>query len=299
MNRSIPSYSKLIQPYCVTSPDNFRLKNFDPADTQGLEVSSEERREYHQVAIKKIDGMQQMLFADARWSVLLIIQAMDAAGKDSLIRNTMAGINPQGCHVAYFKQPTAEDLSHDYLWRATKVLPERGHIGIFNRSYYEEVLVARVHPEILEAQRLPQGLTGRNIWKQRFEDITAYERYLSRNGVLIRKLFLYLSKDEQKRRFLSRLSEPHKNWKFSSSDVRDRKYWDKYTSAYEDAICHTASPEAPWYVIPADNKWFTRMVATAIIVDALSSLKLSFPSIPKGKLHELEDARKALEMEDA
>jgi PPK2 family polyphosphate:nucleotide phosphotransferase len=299
MSSAIPSYSKLIKPYRVVKPDKFNLKHWSPADTQSLELNPEERRDFHRKAMRKIDGMQQMLSADARWSVLLIIQAMDAAGKDSLIRHAMAGINPQGCRVHSFKQPSQEELSHDFLWRASKVLPERGHIGIFNRSHYEEVLVARVHPEILEAQRLPPSLTGRKIWKERFEDIAAYERYLVRNGVLIRKLFLYVSKEEQKRRFLSRLAEPHKNWKFSASDVRDRDFWNEYIQAYEDTIRHTASEEAPWYIIPADHKWFTRMVAISIIVEALESLKLSFPKVPLAQQSELESAREHLRNEDS
>lgn len=299
MSRSIPSYSKLIQPYRIDAGDKFRLKDWDPADTQGLEPSRAERRDFHLNAMKRVDTLEQMLAADARWAVLLIIQAMDAAGKDSLIRHSMSGINPQGCQVYSFKQPSAEELSHDYLWRATKLLPERGHIGIFNRSYYEEVLVARVHPEILDAQRLPPTLTGKNIWKDRFEDIAAYERYLARNGVLIRKLFLHVSKEEQKRRFLSRLKEPHKNWKFSASDVRDRKYWDDYCKAYEETIENTSAKHAPWYVVPADHKWFTRLVATSIIVDALESLDLAYPRVPKQKQSELDAAREQLQNEDA
>lgn len=294
MSMPVPTYSKLIQPFRVDDASKFRLKDWDPADTQGLNLSPDEQRDFHRGAIQRIDPLQQMLFAEARWAVLLIIQAMDAAGKDSLIRHAMSGINPQGCHVYSFKQPSVEELSHDFLWRATKVLPERGHVGIFNRSYYEEVLVARVHPEILEAQNLPVSVVSKGIWKERFEDIAAYERYLARNGVLVRKLFLYVSKDEQKRRFLSRLKEPKKNWKFSPSDVRDRRYWDDYVRAYEETIASTSAKHAPWFVIPADHKWFTRMVAVSIIVDALQSLDLAYPKVPKQKESELDAARQAL-----
>ena len=297
MSRSLPSYAKLIQPYHVDDGKKFRLKDWDPADTQSLNITLDQRREFHRNTMAKIDALQQKLFADARWAVLFIIQAMDAAGKDSLIRHAMAGIDPQGCEVHAFKQPSTEELSHDFLWRASKVLPERGHIGIFNRSYYEEVLVARVHPDILKAQRIPDALISKNIWQHRYQDIAAYERYLARNGVVIRKLYLHLSKEEQKRRFLSRLKEPHKNWKFSASDVRDRQYWDDYAKAYEQTICETAAEHAPWYIIPADHKWFTRLVATSIMHEALASLDLSYPKVAAEQKSELGEARARLQNE--
>ena len=226
--------------------------------------------------------------------MLLIFQAMDAAGKDSAIKHVMSGVNPQGCEVTPFKAPSAEDLDHDYLWRCQKVLPNRGHIGIFNRSYYEETLVVRVHPELLEKQKLPPKLVTKRIWKERFQDIRGFERYLARNGILVRKFFLHVSKKEQKRRFLERIENPDKNWKFSSSDAQERAHWNEYMQAYEEMIQNTATPEAPWYVVPADNKWFTRVVVAAAIIDALASLKLAYPEVGPQKLKELAAARRAL-----
>jgi PPK2 family polyphosphate:nucleotide phosphotransferase len=242
--------------------------------------------------------LQDMLYAQDRWAVLLIFQAMDAAGKDGAIKHVMSGVNPQGCQVASFKAPSAEDLDHDYLWRCQKHLPERGRIGIFNRSYYEEVLVVRVHPEILQGQKIPPAVLGEDVFERRYKDIRAYEKYLGRNGVLIRKFFLHVSRKEQKRRFLERLENPDKNWKFSAGDAAERAHWKDYMRAYEDMIRGTATPEAPWYVVPADNKWYTRVVVASAVVDALASLDLSYPKVGKAKLAELAQARKALMAEE-
>lgn len=285
----------LAEPYCVTDGDKFRLKDFDPDDTGKLDSDDKPRaKEALQIGIDALAGMQDILYAQDKWAVLLIFQAMDAAGKDGAIKHVLSGVNPQGCNVHSFKSPTSEDLDHDYLWRCMKVLPNRGHIGIFNRSYYEEALVVRVHPEFLEAQKLPRKLITKDIWKERFQDIRAFERYLSRNGVLIRKFFLNVSKKEQKNRFLDRIDNPDKNWKFSVNDAKERGYWDDYMDAYEDAIRNTATKEAPWYVIPADNKWFTRVVVAAAIIEALDSLDLEYPKVGKEKLAELNAAKEVL-----
>jgi PPK2 family polyphosphate:nucleotide phosphotransferase len=238
--------------------------------------------------------LQGKLYAQNQWALLLLFQAMDAAGKDGTIKHVMSGVNPQGCQVFSFKAPSPEDLSHDYLWRSTKCLPERGRIGIFNRSYYEEVLVVRVHPEFIAHQRLPSTLITKNIWEQRFEDINAFERYLSHNGVVVRKFFLHLSKGEQRRRFLSRLEEPDKNWKFSAADMAERRYWGDYQAAYEDMLRHTATETAPWYVVPADHKWFTRLVVAQAVVDALESLDLKYPEVDQAERNELAGVQKAL-----
>jgi PPK2 family polyphosphate:nucleotide phosphotransferase len=235
------------------------------------------------------------LYAEDRWALLLIFQAMDAAGKDGAIKHVMSGVNPQGCQVYSFKSPSAGELDHDYMWRTMKCVPERGHIGIFNRSYYEEVLVVRVHPEFLKAQKIPPSLATKDIWKERFEDICAYERYMTRNGILIRKFFLNVSKKEQKRRFIARLDQPEKNWKFSAADIQERGFWDDYMSAYEDMIRHTSTPQAPWHVIPADNKWFTRIAVAAAIVDTLTELELAYPKVDPEKAKELVAAREVLE----
>jgi PPK2 family polyphosphate:nucleotide phosphotransferase len=246
------------------------------------------------VGVEALADLQDMLYAQDRWAVLLIFQAMDAAGKDGTIKHVMSGINPQGCQVYSFKAPSAEDLDHDYLWRCMKYVPERGRIGIFNRSYYEETLIVRVHRELLERQTLPPELVTKNIWKERFQDIRSFERYLTRNGVLIRKFFLHISKGEQKRRFLQRLENPEKNWKFSANDIKERAYWNDYMKAYEDMIRNTASPEAPWYVVPADNKWFTRIVVAAAIIEALEGLDLRYPKVSKEQMKELAAAKEAL-----
>jgi PPK2 family polyphosphate:nucleotide phosphotransferase len=293
MAQKFPKFAKLIQPYRIEQGKKFRLKDHDPADTQGLDLK-EEANQFLQKGIERLNDMQQKLYAQDRWALLLIFQAMDGAGKDSAIRHVMSGVNPQGCEVYAFKKPSAEDLSHDFLWRASKCLPQRGKIGIFNRSYYEETLVVRVHTQLLREERIPQSLVTKKIWKERFADIAAFEQYLQRNGTIVRKFFLHLSKEEQRRRFLRRLDDPHKNWKFSEDDAREREYWGDYTQAYEDMIRHTASPQAPWYVVPADHKWFTWMVIASTIIDTLESLKLSFPRMDDAKKKELESARKLL-----
>ena len=285
--------SKLAKPYRVGDGDKFRLKDFDPQDT-GEFKSKEEAKGLLEKSVAHIEELQDKLYAQDRWCLLLIFQAMDAAGKDGAIKHVMSGINPQGCQVYSFKAPSNEELDHDYLWRTTRNLPERGRIGIFNRSYYEEVLVVRVHPDVLEHEKIPAKLRSKDTWKERFQDICSFERYLSRNGTVIRKFFLNVSKKEQKRRFLARLQEPEKNWKFSPEDVREREHWDDYMQAYEDMIRNTATKHAPWYVVPADNKWFTRLVVAAAIVETLEGLKLSYPEVDPQKRKELQAARKAL-----
>ncbi len=285
--------SKLARSYRVSDGEKFRLKNFDPGDTGKLR-SKAHAEELLQKGVARMAELQDMLYAQDRWAVLLIFQAMDAAGKDGAIKHVMSGVNPQGCQVYSFKVPSDEELNHDYLWRTMQRLPERGHLGIFNRSYFEEALVVRVHPELLQREKLPPSLITKDIWDDRFHDMCAFERYLSRNGVLVRKFFLHLSKREQKRRFLDRLDEPEKNWKFSAADVRERQCWDDYMKAYEDMIAHTATKHAPWFVVPADNKWFTRLVIAAAIVDTLEGLRLSYPEIDSQKRRELKAAREAL-----
>jgi PPK2 family polyphosphate:nucleotide phosphotransferase len=247
--------------------------------------------------VERLAAMQEKLYADDQWSVLLIFQAMDAAGKDSTIKHVMSGVNPQGCQVFAFKAPSPEELDHDFLWRTTRCLPERGRIGIFNRSYYEEVLVVRVHPEFLDKQKLPPGLVTRDLWKQRFEDITAYERHLARNGTLILKFFLHVSREEQRRRLLARLEEPVKNWKFNVGDLGERDRWADYMAAYEDMIRHTATRHAPWHVVPSDHKWFTRLVVVEAIIDALDGLDLAFPVMPPEQRQAMKAAKAALERE--
>jgi PPK2 family polyphosphate:nucleotide phosphotransferase len=272
----------------VTDGSGFRLKDIDPGDTLALKSEDRPRaQEALALGVHTLAVLQDMLYAQDRWGVLLIFQAMDAAGKDSAIKHVMSGVNPQGVEVYSFKSPSAEDLDHDYLWRCFKCLPARGRIGIFNRSYYEETLVVRVHPELLANQKLPPELVTKNIWKDRFQDIRSFERYLTRNGIVIRKFFLHLSKKEQKRRFLERVQNPDKNWKFSSSDMKERQFWNEYQDAYEDMIRQTATKNAPWFVVPADNKWFTRVVIAAAVIDALASLNLSYPKVGKEKLKEL------------
>jgi PPK2 family polyphosphate:nucleotide phosphotransferase len=280
----------------VSKGKNFQLKDFDPGDT--LEFNKEEHKprakEVLASGVAALAELQDKLYAQDRWAVLLIFQAMDAAGKDGAIKHVMSGVNPQGCQVYSFKSPSAEDLDHDYLWRCMKCLPNRGHIGIFNRSYYEEVLVVRVHREFLEKQKLPPELISKRTWDERFEDIRNFEQYLARNGVVVRKFFLHVSKKEQKRRFLARIDDPLKNWKFSSNDANERDYWDDYMSAYEEMIRNTATSYAPWYVIPADNKWFTRVAVAAGVIDTLTDLKLEYPKVNPKKLNELAAARQKL-----
>jgi PPK2 family polyphosphate:nucleotide phosphotransferase len=287
------SAHKYCEPYRIDDGDSFRLKDFDPGDTG--KVSKEEAGELLEEGISLTTDLQQKLYAQDQWAILLIIQAMDAAGKDGLIKHVMSGVNPQGCQVTSFKEPSARELNHDFLWRAECELPERGKIGIFNRSYYEEVLVVRVHPEILTKQHLPPSLVTKEIWKERFADIRAFERYLTRNGVVVRKFFLNVSKEEQQRRFLKRLEEPDKSWKFSESDVRERQHWDEYMDVYEDMIQHTATEYAPWYVVPADHKWFTRLAVSSAVIEALEECRPAFPQVDAKRRKELETAKKLLE----
>jgi PPK2 family polyphosphate:nucleotide phosphotransferase len=286
---------KVLDRYRVAKGGKFRLKDVDPEDTYGLKSElKEDSKAILQQGVQLLAEMQAKLYAQDRWAVLLVFQAMDAAGKDGTIKHVMSGVNPQGCEVASFKAPSSEELDHDFLWRCTPYLPNRGHIGIFNRSYYEEVLAVRVHPELLHAEKLPPQLVTKHIWEERYEDINNFERYLARNGTVIRKFFLHVSKAEQKKRFLERLNEPEKHWKFSGADVRERAYWDEYMKAYESMIRATATPHAPWYVVPADNKWFTRLVVAAAVVDAMESLHLHYPKIDKKKRAELAAARELL-----
>ena len=286
---------KFITPYRVTNGKKFRLKDVHPDDTG--ETTSEDKSRAKELLERGVDvlaELQDVLYAQDQWSILLIFQAMDAAGKDGAIKHVMSGVNPQGCQVFSFKSPSAEDLKHDFLWRCLKCLPERGRIGIFNRSYYEETLVVRVHSEFLAKQKIPPQLITKNIWEDRFEDIRNVERYLGRNGVVIRKFFLHVSADEQKKRFLERLDNPAKNWKFSANDSRERGFWKDYMKAYEDMICNTATDDAPWFVVPADNKWFTRVVVAAAVIDALDSLDLQYPEVGETQRKELAAAKKEL-----
>jgi len=278
----------------IENGKNFKLKHVDPADT-GQISSKEEAKQLLEEGIAALQDMQDKLYAQDQWALLIVIQAMDAAGKDSLIKHVMSGVNPAGCEVHSFKAPSAEELDHDFLWRHAFHLPARGEIGIFNRSHYEEVLVVRVHRELLHEEKIPRPLVTKKIWKERLEDICAWERYLGRNGVVIRKFLLHVSREEQRRRFLSRLEEPEKNWKFSPSDVKERKYWDTYMAAYEDAVRHTATPDAPWYVVPADNKWFTQLVVASAIVDTLRELRLTYPRVSGRRKQELLAAKRLLE----
>ena len=288
--------AKFIKPFTVANGKHFRLKDHDPGETRGLK-SNEDAADLLQAGIHQMAALQDKLYAQDRWALLVMFQAMDAAGKDSAIKHVMSGVNPQGCEVHAFKQPSAEELDHDYLWRANKVLPRRGHIGIFNRSYYEEVLIVRMHDELLRNERIPPPLVSKQIWKDRFHDIASFERYLTRNGIVIRKFFLNVSKEEQKRRFLERLQEPEKNWKLSASDVHERRRWDDYMAAYEDMIAHTASEHSPWYVVPADHKWFTRVVVAEVIVETLESLKLAYPKVDAAQRKELQAAMRELRHE--
>ena len=295
MKRILKNARELAMPFRVTDGDSFRLKDINPGDT--LDLNSEDKpraQEALAIGVRALAVLQDMLYAQDRWGVLLIFQAMDAAGKDGAIKHVMSGVNPQGVEVYSFKSPSAEDLNHDYLWRCMKRLPERGRIGIFNRSYYEETLIVRVHPEFLANQNLPPELVTKAIWKDRFQDIRSFERYLVRNGIAIRKFFLHVSKKEQKRRFLERVEEPSKNWKFSASDMKERQFWGQYMEAYEDMIRQTATQDAPWFVVPADNKWFTRVVIAGAVIDALASLNLGYPEVGDAKLKELAAVRKEL-----
>jgi len=282
--------------YRITNGRRFRLKDVDPSDTRGIK-NKERAAEILRRDVLTLCDLQEKLYAQDRWALLLVFQAMDAAGKDSTIKHVMSGINPAGCQVYSFKGPSSEELDHDFLWRSARALPERGRIGIFNRSYYEETLVVRVHQEILRAQKIPSSLVSRRIWEERYEDFNAFERYLTRNGIAIRKFFLYVSRQEQQRRFLERLEKPSKNWKFSLADVKERDHWKDYMEAYEDTIRATATDHAPWYVIPADHKWFTRLVVAGAVIDALEDMSLACPAVEKAKREELAVVRKALEQQ--
>jgi len=292
---SFKHISEFIRPYVIEDGKDFRLKDHDPGDTHG--ITSEEKpeaKQWLQQGVALLSEMQDMLYAQSSWGLLLIFQAMDAAGKDGTIKHVMSGVNPQGMEVFSFKAPSSEEIAHDFLWRTSRCLPARGKIGIFNRSYYEEVLVVRVHPELLEKQKLPKGLRAKHLWRGRYEDINTFEKYLTRNGIAIRKFFLNVSRKEQKRRFLERLENPEKNWKFSVADVNEREHWDDYQDAYDKMIRNTASEHAPWVVAPADNKWFTRLLVVATIVDALSCMDLAYPEVSKEQRAALEAARKKL-----
>ena len=293
----VDSTQKYIHPFRITKGKGFRLKDFDPADTRGLKLDKGDAAELLAKGTSWLSEEQEVLYAQDRWSLLLVFQAMDAAGKDSTIKHVMSGVNPQGVQVFSFKQPSQEDLSHDFLWRYSRRLPERGKIGIFNRSYYEEVLIVRVHEDVLSKQNLPPSLVGKRIWDERLTDIAHFEDYLARQGVIILKFFLHLSREEQKKRFLRRLDAPEKNWKFSASDVHERKFWGDYMRAYEDAIRATASKSAPWFVVPADNRWFTRLVVGAAIVEAVEQLDLTYPKVDAEKKKELAAVRAALARE--
>ena len=295
MEELIEKARKFSKPYRISDGKGFRLKDVDPGDTSDFTDEDKPRaKEALAMGVEALSELQERLYAQDRWAVLLIFQAMDAAGKDGAIRHVMSGVNPQGCQVYSFKAPSNEDLDHDFLWRCLKCMPERGRIGIFNRSYYEEVLVVRVHSEFLQKQSIPPELIGKDIWKERFKDIGNFERYLARNGVAICKFFLHVSKKEQKKRFLERLDNPDKHWKFSANDAKERAFWDQYMEAYEEMIRETATEQAPWYVVPANNKWFTRVVVAAAIIETMASLKLKFPEVSKGKLKELNAVRETL-----
>jgi PPK2 family polyphosphate:nucleotide phosphotransferase len=295
LKQIIKQCAPITQPFRVTDGRKFRLKDVDPGDTLWLKAEDKPKaKEALALGVQALAELQDKLYAQDRWSLLLIFQAMDAAGKDGAIKHVMSGVNPQGCQVSSFKAPSDEELDHDYLWRCMKELPNRGHIGIFNRSYYEETLVVRVHPEYLARQKLPPQLVTKDIWQERFQDIGNFERYLTRNGIVVLKFFLHVSKKEQKRRFLERIENPDKNWKFSASDAAEREHWDEYMDAYEDMIQHTATKTAPWFVVPADNKWFTRVVVAAAVIGALASLDLAYPEVSEAKLKELAAAKAAL-----
>ena len=285
----------ILKHYRVDAPDRFQLKSVDCADTGAIDKDAAQSMLADDV--QRLSDLQRRLYAEDRWAVLIVLQGMDAAGKDGVVAHVMSGVNPQGCEVRSFKAPSVEELDHDFLWRTSTRLPARGRIGIFNRSYYEDVLVVRVHPELLRREKVPGTLIGKNIWEERFQDIRAFERHLARNGTLVLKFFLHVSKEEQRRRFLDRLEEPAKRWKFSMNDVHERKRWDDYVAAYEDMIRATSTPTAPWYVVPADHKWFTRLVVAAAVIEALEGLDLSFPKVGAATLKEMRKVRAALRAE--
>jgi PPK2 family polyphosphate:nucleotide phosphotransferase len=297
IKKLVKEAAQIAKPYRITNGEKFRLKDHDPADT-GEMKDKKKALKMLEKSVQLLAHLQEKLYAQDEWAALLIFQAMDAAGKDGAIKHVMSGINPEGCDVTSFKAPSHRELNHDYLWRTHNVIPERGKIGIFNRSYYEEVLVVRVHEELLNAEHLPKEIVGKHIWEDRYQDINNFEKYLTRNGVVILKFFLHLSEDEQKKRFLERLEMPEKNWKFSMDDVKERAYWRDYQKAYEVMIQNTATERAPWNVIPADNKWFTRLAVAAAIIDTLDSLDLQFPEVDKQKKKELAKVREALIREE-
>jgi len=290
--------SRFSKRFRVDAPDKFRLADVDPADTCGLDIEKDEAKDTLHQDIERLADLQERLYASDHWAVLLIFQGMDASGKDGAVKHVMGGVNPQGCQVHSFKPPSEEELDHDFLWRVAQRLPERGRIGIFNRSHYEEVLAVRVHPDLLERQRVPKELIDKNIWQERFRSIREFERTLARNGVLILKFFLHISKAEQRKRFLERLDDPAKRWKFSTSDIADRALWGQYMKAYEDAVRETSRPEAPWHVIPADHKWFARLAVASIVVEAMEGLDLAYPKVEGEALAEMEKVRKALLAEE-
>ncbi len=287
----------LLDRHRITQGTGFKLKDHDPADTAGHILNKEQADHLLSAGVERLAALQEKLYANDRWSMLCVFQAMDAAGKDSTIKHVMSGVNPQGVQVTSFKAPGPEELAHRFLWRATQALPTRGRIGIFNRGHYEEVLVVRVHRDVLDRERLPPELVGKNIWDERLEAIAAFERYLARQGTVVLKFFLNVSKQEQKRRFLERLDEPNKHWKFSSADLAERGYWDDYQAAYQEAIAATAAPHAPWFVVPADNKWFTRLVVVAAMIEALDGLDLKIPEMSEAEQAALHAARRKLEAE--
>ncbi|MCC6776330.1 MAG: polyphosphate kinase 2 family protein [Hyphomicrobiales bacterium] len=291
------SMDKALERYRIDKPEDFRLADIDPADTDGFDFDKDEAKARLADDIKRLAKLQQRLYADGRWALLVVLQGMDASGKDGVIGHVMTGLNPQGCSVHPFKAPSEEELAHDFLWRAGERVPERGRIGIFNRSHYEEVLVVRVHPELLARQRLPARLTGKDIWRDRFQDIRGFERHLARSGTVVLKFFLHVSKEEQARRLLERIDEPAKRWKFSMSDIADRAHWNDYMRAYEEMLRATSRPEAPWFVVPADHKPFARLIVAAAMIEALESLDLAFPQVEGAALAELQQVRAALTSE--
>jgi PPK2 family polyphosphate:nucleotide phosphotransferase len=286
--------AEIAQRFRIDSPDKFRLSDHDPADTGGLPNDKDALQEMLVANAKRLGKLQERLYAEGRWSVLVILQGMDASGKDGVVQHAFAGVNPQGLDVRSFKQPSSEELAHDFLWRTTLKLPERGRIGIFNRSYYEEVIVVRVHPEYLGAQRLPKALVTDNIWKERFEDIVAFERHMARSGTVVLKFFLHLSQKEQSKQMLQRLQEPDKHWKFNAGDLKERALWNEYMAAYEDAISHTASEQAPWFVVPSDNRWFQRLVVAGAVADAIEKLNPQFPHLDEKTRAALEQMKQEL-----
>ena len=293
----MPPSAKFIERYRIDKPDRFRLADFDTSDTAGMNLDKDEVKALVAEDAERLGDLQERLYAEDKWAVLIVLQGMDTAGKDGVIEHVMAGVNPQGCVVHSFKAPSAEEIDHDFLWRCAMRLPERGRIGIFNRSHYEEVLVVRVHPELLQRQKLAPSLTGKDIWKHRFKSIRGFERHLARNGTIVLKFFLHVSREEQRQRLLARLDEPAKRWKFSAGDVAERKLWDKYMAAYEDLIQATSRDYAPWYVVPADSKPFARLVVARAIVDTLSRLDLKFPKVGAGELKEMQAIKTGLRAE--